>query len=1107
MYYPRIYSLSTIGIRQHFNADYRFHELRTDFSGESGSGKSMIADMIQLLLVGSAAFKSGTVSNKIRDARGMLADKGGQNYRRGYILLNIEVDKNKYISLGAFLETSSSQMQSFIIQAGFDWDQTLKPLDRPVRYEDLINSGNIPSVQELQDTFSPFYLRVLSLKKYHQLLFGNDILSIDLSNKQNLKSYATILRAFSRGKGFDTDSEALKTFLFGDEDQLLLMERYKDEVRGISSDFQQHERYQQEIKVIHDKQRSIKEVATHYREYQQLQKQLAVDKANFWYLEKERCKERQEQITTNLIEDAFKATLYSRRLCEKQLEELLSIGEEIVRLEKLLAMAEQDKKTHCAAAALAQKTIIEPKREKLIIDQVDQWLSAYELELDELKAKHIYERQKQGQKALLRKFKDYLSTHELTEAFEKSPWFEDASNADVEFERITQQLEAEIKSKAIFTTFADLNNIESLATWAIKHLEFPLSLEHESMLIHFQELKREEPQSFEPRYLPFPEKLFESPDIPKKTSDGFWVQLNGIYEFVKFVPRRFLNHSDKAKLAPILAYDQETAIKDLTHLKQQLESQNFLLKRLKAFSGLEDVLEIYQDKQIFDYETGPLAEVTETSFENHLILYTRKSDITDGYIKAQQVLDDLRIEEKLYTTRMTDYETQIEQLNSKLEKQFGSKNCKIHVVEASTRLTEISNTLERLEQRFQKHHGYVNALEHKLFIIQPPISKLIDFKSEFDTKVRDLELQLKSTEVELKTAESKWEDAHLMYIELFGYDYENQEKRDKITYDPERGENSLQKRTEQAKLLFETLFDRAGDQVEDKTVLQSRSVGVLANKLLPTVFSSTQVDENLIDEKIDQRLMELMNDMLMIGSRKVEILNRVFAEVFSVYNNYLAKISSINNYLRNSDHTITGGSHASLTYTKSKDFSDVWITNFRRRLSDQLNRDGLFKNLYQEVDINQLMIQVFKDSGGNANVTPEELLNPKSYFDIKFDIKLDTGEDNAGSNGQTYTANALLCLARLSLIQEKKQSGLKFMPIDEAEGLGGNYNMLNKLAIKEKYQLITMSIETAGSINDTDQYIYILHDNRGADEDTYVPPFAILSNGGIVDDVSLAFNL
>ena len=50
--FPRIYSLSTVGIRNHYNSDYRFHPFRTDFAGDSGVGKSIIADVLQLILVG-----------------------------------------------------------------------------------------------------------------------------------------------------------------------------------------------------------------------------------------------------------------------------------------------------------------------------------------------------------------------------------------------------------------------------------------------------------------------------------------------------------------------------------------------------------------------------------------------------------------------------------------------------------------------------------------------------------------------------------------------------------------------------------------------------------------------------------------------------------------------------------------------------------------------------------------------------------------------------------------------------------------------------------------------------------------------------------------------
>lgn len=51
MNFPKIYSISTVGILKHFNQDYLIHPLRTDFTGGNGVGKSIIADLIQIIFI------------------------------------------------------------------------------------------------------------------------------------------------------------------------------------------------------------------------------------------------------------------------------------------------------------------------------------------------------------------------------------------------------------------------------------------------------------------------------------------------------------------------------------------------------------------------------------------------------------------------------------------------------------------------------------------------------------------------------------------------------------------------------------------------------------------------------------------------------------------------------------------------------------------------------------------------------------------------------------------------------------------------------------------------------------------------------------------------
>jgi peptide subunit release factor RF-3 len=65
------------------------------------------------------------------------------------------------------------------------------------------------------------------------------------------------------------------------------------------------------------------------------------------------------------------------------------------------------------------------------------------------------------------------------------------------------------------------------------------------------------------------------------------------------------------------------------------------------------------------------------------------------------------------------------------------------------------------------------------------------------------------------------------------------------------------------------------------------------------------------------------------------------------------------------------------------------------------------------------------------------------------------------------------------------------MPIDEAEGLGTNFDMLYDIAQKHDYQIITFAINPLGRYND--QYIYILHRNTETEEEVNYTPMAIRS--------------
>ncbi len=117
----------------------------------------------------------------------------------------------------------------------------------------------------------------------------------------------------------------------------------------------------------------------------------------------------------------------------------------------------------------------------------------------------------------------------------------------------------------------------------------------------------------------------------------------------------------------------------------------------------------------------------------------------------------------------------------------------------------------------------------------------------------------------------------------------------------------------------------------------------------------------------------------------------------------------------------------------------------------------------------------------------------------------DKGKSNKGSTGQTYAAIALLCIARLTIIGNQKQgkanTGLRFMPIDEAEGLGTNFDLLYDIAKEYDYQILTFSINPIGRYQENERFIYILHENPDTDDEVNYSPMAIFSREDIQEDL------
>lgn len=1077
--FPRIFSLSTIGIKQHFNADYLFHPYRTDFSGESGSGKSMIADMIQLILIGSSEFKSATDGNKDRDVKGMLLVNKGKSSSRGYIFLNIEVNPKQYVVIGVYIESTSNVAEMFIIQNGYDWD-TITPLNGPVFYKGLLINDKVETLNSLSNKIEFAQIKSFKRRAYHQILYNNDILSLDLTSDETLKTYASILRSFSRGKGFKTESENLKKFLFGDDDQNVIMKKYNEEINNINNDFHEHKRYLEEIELINNKQNSLKDILEKNKSFKSVYTEYLIQRYNYWNTSNKKNTEKLQKVSEELC------------ITENELQ-CLEIQSIQLRIKDLKELLDNKKKVNDLSHLSDSNQVLEQefltiKQSKANIEIVEKWLLAYENQIDNVISWYHSQKSEEKSKNELEQFTNYLSNNNIIKEFEASNWLIDFDKESSLFDKDIKKLEKEISELESLSKFSDFNNPESLLRWTTENLTFPVSHTTESILVYFQKFGKLKPSEKNgERYVPYPEELFTDIDnkIKDKSELGFWLNLDGVYEFIEYSPNPVLNVTDSTLITKPLLKLKENFKTQLEKLILEKQNKENLKNILFEFSNLKHHVELYQRRNNlaeFKVEES-IKELTQESFEKYIQLFDDKENILKKHDSIQKEYQD-SLNQKVIIEGHLNKIKELEGSHFDADKNVDIEFVTKKILEANKTLLELSENLK------QKNYDFELFLKKQPNITDNKIA-VLELKLTLHNSLKDLEKKKEENKKLLSFANQEINEVISINEQLFKSKIEFDDNYLELINPSEGGKNSLSHKAEQAKIAYEeNLKIIIKDLPYDETV----SIGQLANHFLPTIFPTSKIDEDLITFNITEKLNKLTRDIQEIGSRKVEILGSIFNEVYNVYSGYLTKINVIDDYLKKKNKVITGGNRASLTAKKSFYYPDNWLSSFRKQVNNQLTFTGLFSELREEIDINEMMIKAFRQLGGSVKVEPEDLMNPKSYFDLEFDLKLDNDEVNSGSNGQTYAANALLCLARLSLIEEKGKKGIRIMPIDEAEGLGSNYDMLHELAKKEEYQILTMAIETAGEITDNGQYIYIMQENNLVDMDSYVPPLGIFAN-------------
>lgn len=1148
--YPRIFSLSTIGVIYHNNCDYLLHPLRTDFTGGSGSGKSVIADLLQLIFVAKKEFwESGTdvMTTEKRTVEGIVLKQGadqGQGYY-GYAFANVEIEHNKFVIVGTHVQTNARSVYPFVIQKGLDFnpegDMNLEALDQFLLYRDFLPGNQILPIDKLKEHFEKrgFNLKHFNQRtsEFHRLLFNNQILSTDFSHdEKKLKTFAQILQSFARGKGVGAKSEDLKNFLFAnDDDQNKEYEKRKKEIEEAHEEYKRRARVYETVKLKKDRLLSL------------LEDKKKRDAANHraLLLETGWAYQQREVVGRDLVrtqkETAYvnlQQIMLEKRVNDLNMEaverELDSITGERERLETELEnrkkqrdFAEKNRASYEKAYTISQGEYDETSAKWSKVKAAEGWVRTYKT-VDALKDQFRIQDNMLRERAKMREFSDFLSRKAILEQFKDSSWSRDYRMAQAEYDGIMDQLDGEINRLEQLIPLFDSENKDSVVQWAIRNAG-KLSREEESVLMHFKTLGTKKPSEKEDglRFIPEPETVYKNLKPVDKDTKGFWVNMGGVMEYVTYVSKQLFNNPDTIEKE--LKKYGDTIEKELEKLHAERNAQRGLRDSLMDFGFNTQVSDAWlKREELTNYVPDDTLIMSKDEFDMILDLYTNpKNNLRMLYDEAKKNWEDalqkLREADDIISNSqggLLAIDGQIKQLevNQLPEKERELKNFQQVKKSLDERFADwqkdVATYLKANEGEQSQEKGGKEIRE----IEKEHASSTKMLYNAFTQRLQDvsrrqgsLEQRLIGLMEQMPSLETRYQDALVRYTQIIG-----EFKPDEVTDQVEESQvNKLkvvvittQKSYESN---FEAILKDEKFNIEDERLKGNHKYDfqTLAEVMLPKIIQDPANIEVDLASDIEEHLKSINQKMNEINDHKLKIINGIFSKIEEVYSEYRDRIDDMREFFRS--NKISGGHYVEINFDPSKSYPINWIRSLNKNIAAKAQNVGLFKMFENEGEgADAIILRAFLEHSDGKNVKPDirKLTNPKSYFDLSISLKTPKGEDAPGSNGQNYTMLALLCIARLSIIdsdrlsrREKKiRKGVRFMTIDEVAGLGENFDMLYELAKNYDYQILTMTIDPIGRFEEGKQNIYTLRKNNNPEFHNINPtPLAQFSYDNIVE--------
>jgi exonuclease SbcC len=1049
MSYPRIYSLSTVGVLKHYIHDYLFHPTRTDFVGSNGVGKSIIADLLQMIFVyDKDLVKFGTDGVKKEERQiSTLPYKT----KCAYCFLNIEVDSGKFITIGIQINSQKGKrIIPFVITKQADIN--LKINELVLEKEGLIFAKDVlkekdsgeKEIVDIQDLATFLYqkhgLRLNffgnneSVNTYYKFLYDKNILPLNLSQDKNLKAFAKVIQSFSKAKTLNLSgnqaSRNLKEFLFEESDEDILANFHKEQTE-LEKILREYESLDKDIQNLSNKQKRL----TNLRELEQSHKtkfkSFKEAELQNAYIELKQLQDKEAEskaeIATHQIElDKLKTAIENLPIEEKAIKQAY---EEADANFNMFSQYEE-------LANNSEKLSEDINELKMFIlpEVGDSWNG-------EIQRIDISKRDNEDIKKEIAFAKPYLEKYKTLKNIvqTRKEQFEilDESKSSLKKEKVAKE-----KLLSILRT----NEENSLLNWYIKNLP-KLDNEHLQAVLHYattpvSEIDNPDDSS---QYVN-PNELIKDFKA-NSSSKGLWLKLGALHQFIQFNPDAALL-GDKANL--------EQSVQQLIHkLNAEVSSINNKIEALEHITdGKPYNISLFEHS--FDISI----------FENSNI-EKLKSAIA-CILQIDEKISQLQVQKKREEEELLEIKNRFKVAYDepevvKKELLKARKECDQNRVQFYQEKGAKQMKLESLENKVQRDKRDLQAIIDNLTKEQVAFNRLNSaYYKHFQENVENFPLTPKDIEELGRNYNELWEEYKTVFIGI---------------------SNS-----------FEETSNEKNPPVQLAIKDQFFSFRVLEEALLGSKIKST--------DDIATALQEANQTRTTIANGIRDNMIKIFSKTTERYDKYDDQVKRINAFFV--DRKISGKFYFKLEFDGNKEIKIDYI----KKMAYEVRNTATKGELQFGQSIVDFIEDFFKKQAKIKNKVPiDKLLNPKTYFELSAKLTDQYGTEVPGSTGETYSAIALLGIARLSAVQKEKRNGLRFIILEELGSLDNtNFNTFPAIAEEFQYQIITMAPHTF-NIGLSDEW-YAHHLIKGKEDDNinYCPSASYFKTKDNNEDLDIYIN-